>query len=266
MQLSRSPVTAGLGSISPAYRDPGSALSAWGVLCRFLRFLAAERPVPGDPARLRAAHLDQFRAHRAATVTPAGTLREMRQLLALLGQEPLRGRLAGEVTDYLGRRWTDPRQAGRPGYSGGELARIPSRLEALAPPTSSPPPAKRWPCTTSGSAPAAGDCAPGVLEEFLACCEREHRPLPRFRGQVNATFLARKPGCYPSTLRRSRLLAAAAARIGVDTGTYLDTPVTFCLLGLMKGRAGKTGIWSGAGRTGCSCSAWQIARLDTKAW
>jgi hypothetical protein len=95
-----------------------------GVLCRFLRFLAAQRPAPGDLARLRAAHLDLFRAHRAATVAPAGTLREMRQLLALLGQEPLRGSLPGEVTDYLGRRWQDPRQAGRPGYSDGELAKI----------------------------------------------------------------------------------------------------------------------------------------------
>jgi len=111
---------------SPAgqLRTLASALSAWGVLCRFLRFLAGQRPAPGDPAGLRAAHLDRFRAHRAATVTPAGMLREMRQLLALLGQEPLRGSLSGEVADYLGRRWTDPRQAGRPGYSDGELARI----------------------------------------------------------------------------------------------------------------------------------------------
>jgi hypothetical protein len=115
-------------------RTLASALSAWGVLCRFLRFLVAQRPVPGDPARLRAAHLDRFRAHRAATVTPAGTLREMRQLLALLGQEPLRGSLAGEVADYLGRRWKDPRQPGRPGYSDGELARIlaAARSDAVA--------------------------------------------------------------------------------------------------------------------------------------
>ena len=79
-------------------------------------------------------HLDRFRAHRAATVAPAGTLREMRQLLALLGQEPLRGFLAGEVAGYLGRRWTDPRQAGRPGYSDGELARIlaAARSDAVA--------------------------------------------------------------------------------------------------------------------------------------
>jgi hypothetical protein len=58
----------------------------------------------------------------------------MRQLLALLGQEPLRGSLPGEVADYLGRRWRDPRQPGRPGYSDGELARIlaAARSDAVA--------------------------------------------------------------------------------------------------------------------------------------
>lgn len=121
-------------SPSGQLRTLASALSAWGVLCRFLRFLAAQRPVPGHTTRLRAAHLDRFRAHRAATVTPAGTLREMRQLLALLSQEPLRGSLSGEVAGYLRRRWTDPRQAGRPGYSDGELARIlaAARSDAVA--------------------------------------------------------------------------------------------------------------------------------------
>ena len=64
---------------------------------------------------------------------------------------------------------------------------------------------------------------PGVLEELLASYERDHRPLPGYGGKPNATFLARKLGCYPSTLRRSPLLATAAARTGVDTGTYLDT-------------------------------------------
>ena len=51
-------------------------------------------------------------------------LRELRQVLALLGQEPLRGLLSPGVADYLGRRWADPRRGGRPGYSDGELARI----------------------------------------------------------------------------------------------------------------------------------------------
>ena len=72
---------------------------------------------------------------------------------------------------------------------------------------------------------------PGALEELLAGCERDHRPLPGFNGKPNATFLARKLGCYPSTLRRSQLLAAAAARTGVDTGTYLDTRPAFLLDG-----------------------------------
>ena len=72
---------------------------------------------------------------------------------------------------------------------------------------------------------------PGALEELLASHERERRPLPGYRGKPNATFLARKLGCYPSTLRRSPLLAAAAARTGVDTGTYLDTRPEFALDG-----------------------------------
>ena len=99
-------------------------MCAWGTVGRFLRFAASEQPVPADPGMLRAAHLDRFHAHRAATLTPPAALRDLRQLLALLRQEPLRGLLAAEVADYLGRRWKDPRQGGRPGYSDGELARI----------------------------------------------------------------------------------------------------------------------------------------------
>ncbi|HUY48645.1 MAG TPA: hypothetical protein VMV92_23485 [Streptosporangiaceae bacterium] len=72
---------------------------------------------------------------------------------------------------------------------------------------------------------------PGALEELLASYEHDHRPLPGFNGKPNATFLARKLGCYPSTLRRSALLAAAAARTGVDTGTYRDTRPGFLLGG-----------------------------------
>jgi hypothetical protein len=72
---------------------------------------------------------------------------------------------------------------------------------------------------------------PGALEELLASYERGHRLLPGFRGKPNATFLARKLGCYPSTLRRSPLLAAAATRTGVDTGTYLDARAGFLLGG-----------------------------------
>lgn len=72
---------------------------------------------------------------------------------------------------------------------------------------------------------------PGALEELLVGYERARRPLPGYGGGPNATFLARKLGCYPSTLRRSPLLAAAAARAGVDTGTYLDTRPGFQLDG-----------------------------------
>ena len=72
---------------------------------------------------------------------------------------------------------------------------------------------------------------PGALEELLASYERGHRLLPGFCGKPNATFLARKLGCYPSTLRRSPLLTTAAARTGVDTGTYLDTRPGYLLDG-----------------------------------
>jgi integrase len=72
---------------------------------------------------------------------------------------------------------------------------------------------------------------PGALEELLAGYERDRRPLPGYGGKPNATFLARKLGCYPSTLRRSALLAAAAARTGVDAGTYLDARPAFVLDG-----------------------------------
>lgn len=115
-------------------RTLASATCAWGTLCRFLRFLGTQQPVPAGPGLLRAVHLDGFRAHRARTVTAAGALRDVRQLLILLGQEPVRGMLAAEVSDYLGRRWKDPRQAGRPGYSDGELARIlaAARSDAVA--------------------------------------------------------------------------------------------------------------------------------------
>ncbi len=72
---------------------------------------------------------------------------------------------------------------------------------------------------------------PGTLEDLLVSYERDHRPLPGYGGKPNATFLARKLGCYPSTLRRSPLLATAMARTGVDTGTYLDTRPSYLLDG-----------------------------------
>jgi hypothetical protein len=46
---------------------------------------------------------------------------------------------------------------------------------------------------------------------------------PLLAWALRFTFLARKLGCHPSTVRRSPLLADTAARTGVDTGTYLDT-------------------------------------------
>jgi integrase len=81
-----------------------------------------------------------------------------------------------------------------------------------------------------GTRPGPG-LPPGALEELLAGYERGDRPLPGYGGKPNATFLARKLGCHPSTVRRSPLLAATAARTGVDVGTYLDTRPAFLLDG-----------------------------------
>jgi hypothetical protein len=38
---------------------------------------------------------------------------------------------------------------------------------------------------------------PGTLEDLLVSYERDHRLLPGYGGKPNATFLARKLGCYP---------------------------------------------------------------------
>lgn len=105
-------------------RTLASARSVWDITARFLRFLASQQPQPAEPGSLRAAHLDLFRSARAAAAGPPAGLRELRQVLALLGQEPLRGLLCPEAADYLDRRWADPRRPGQAGYSDGELARI----------------------------------------------------------------------------------------------------------------------------------------------
>jgi hypothetical protein len=105
-------------------RTLASASAAWQVTARFLRFLASQQRQPAFPGSLRAAHLDLFRAARATTAGPAAGLRELRQVLVLLGQEPLRSLLVPEAADYLGRRFADPRRPGQPGYSDGELAQI----------------------------------------------------------------------------------------------------------------------------------------------
>jgi hypothetical protein len=75
----------------------------------------------------------------------------------------------------------------------------------------------------------AGPLRLDALAELLYRHERESRPLPGFGGEPNTTILARRLGCYRSTLRDSRqaaaLLAATAARVGVDDDSYLETPV-----------------------------------------
>ena len=115
-------------------RTLASAEGAWQTTRRFLHFLSVSQPFPAAPGELTTAHLDGFHADRARTLTKPGALGELRRVLHLLGQQPLKGMLATDVIDYLGRRWADPRKDGVPGYSDGELARIlaAARSDAVA--------------------------------------------------------------------------------------------------------------------------------------
>lgn len=209
----------------------------------FLRWVAGraagDPPRPAALARLRPADLDDFHRHLLITTRTRGLRAHYRASVRLFWH------YRATLSDPLGfdpvclDAWGEPNQSAR---GENRTARIPEPVMG---------PLLAWALQfTDDFAPdilaAAAEALalhntqlnvpgrrlrPGVLEEFLAACEREHRPLPGFRGQINATFLARKLGCYPSTLCRSPLLAAAAARTGVDTGTYLDTRPSFRLDG-----------------------------------
>jgi hypothetical protein len=209
----------------------------------FLRWVAGrpagDPPCPAALARLRPADLDDFHRHLLATTRTRGLRAHHRASVRLFWH------YRSTLSDPLGfdpvclDAWGEPNHSAR---GENRTARIPEPVMG---------PLLAWALQFTDDfasdilAAAAEALAlhntqlnvpgrrlrPGVLEEFLAACEREHRPLPGFRGQINATFLARKLGCYPSTLCRSPLLAAAAARTGVDTGTYLDTRPSFRLDG-----------------------------------
>jgi hypothetical protein len=133
----RGPVAAAFAarvSAAGGLRTLASAEGAWHTTRRFLHFLSVSQPSPAAPGELTAAHLDEFHADRARTLTGPGALAELRRVLHLLSQQPLKGMLAPGVLDYLGRRWPDPRKDGVPGYSDGELARIlaAARSDAVA--------------------------------------------------------------------------------------------------------------------------------------
>ena len=208
----------------------------------FLRSVAgraAGDPPPAALARLRPADLDDFHRHLVTTTRARGLRAHYRASVRLFWH--YRATLSDPLPfdPVCLDAWGEPNHSAR---GENRTARIPEPVMG---------PLLAWALQfTDDFAPdilaAAAEALalhntqlnvpgrrlrPGVLEELLADSEREHRPLPGFRGQVNATFLARKLGCYPSTLRRSPLLAAAAARTGIDTGTYLDTQVGFRLDG-----------------------------------
>jgi hypothetical protein len=119
--------------ITGGLRTLASAESTWQATRRFVSFLSV-RPPPPSPGDLTAAHLDAFHAEKSRTMSKRGALAELRRVLLLLEQAPLKAVLAPDVVDYLGRRWRDPRADGAAGYSDGELARIvaAARSDAVA--------------------------------------------------------------------------------------------------------------------------------------
>jgi hypothetical protein len=132
----RVPVAAAFAArtgISGGLRTLASAESTWQATRRFVSFLSLRQPPPW-PGDLTAAHLDAFHAEKSRTMSKRGALAELRRVLILLEQAPLKAVLAPDVIEYLGRRWPDPRADGAPGYSDGELARIvaAARSDAVA--------------------------------------------------------------------------------------------------------------------------------------
>ena len=133
----RAPVAAAFAArtgIIGGLRTLASAESTWQATRRFVSFLSLLPPPPSSPGDLTAAHLDAFHAEKSRTMSKRGALAELRRVLLLLEQAPLKAVLAPDVVDYLGRRWRDPRANGVPGYSDGELARIvaAARSDAVA--------------------------------------------------------------------------------------------------------------------------------------
>jgi hypothetical protein len=133
----RAPVAAALAArtgTTGGLRTLASAEGTWQTTRRFVSFLSLQQPPPSSPGDLTAAHLDAFHAGKSRTMSRRGALAELRRVLLLLEQQPLKAVLAPDVIDYLGRRWRDPRTDGVPGYSDGELARIvaAARSDAVA--------------------------------------------------------------------------------------------------------------------------------------
>ena len=133
----RAPVAAAFAArtgINGGLRTLASAESTWQAIRRFVSFLSLLLPPPSSPGDLTAPHLCAFHAEKSRTMSMRGALAELRRVLLLLEQAPLKAVLAPDVIDYLGRRWRDPRADGVPGYSDGELARIvaAARSDAVA--------------------------------------------------------------------------------------------------------------------------------------
>ena len=96
-------------------RTVASAESTWQTTRRFLSFLSLQQPPPFSPGDLTAAHLDAFHAERSRTMSRRNALAELRRMLLLLEQQPLKAVLApdGSPTPRA------PRGSTRPANSAG---------------------------------------------------------------------------------------------------------------------------------------------------
>jgi hypothetical protein len=102
-------------------RTHQSALTLWGTLVRFMRFLAALRDPPTTPAALTIEHLDSFRAHRSATIGGVAWA-EFRQICLICRRPAIAEFLDADVRDYMLRRIDRWKQGPpKPGYSDREL-------------------------------------------------------------------------------------------------------------------------------------------------
>lgn len=105
-------------------RTLASAATAWGVLSRFVRFLAGLPNPPAAPEQLTAAQVDAFLLDRVGALGAAWAWRELSMLRLIVRRAPLRELVSATVLTYLARRSTNTKAPGAPGYSDGEWTRL----------------------------------------------------------------------------------------------------------------------------------------------
>lgn len=105
-------------------RTLASASTAWGVLARFIRFLAGSPVPPSVPQQLTAAHLDAFVRSRVRAMGPSAAHSEVAPVRLTLRQAPLSDLMSPRVVDYLARPMAKHKRPVSVGYSAGEWTRL----------------------------------------------------------------------------------------------------------------------------------------------